>query len=213
MKKLILLFFLFSTLKTFAQSIISMDSSGYKLQQFYLSLDVEHLWIAEHHINWENGEPDRPQATQGVKTHCSAFVSAACKRLNIYILRPPQHGQILLADAQFDWLKSSEARNAGWQAITADDAYNIYIQAQQFANKGYTVIAIWKNPLQKKPGHTALIMPKEIATEKIKESGPVIIMAGTHNFNYISLANGFKHHIHQWPEKEILFYYNTRKSF
>ena len=211
MKKILALLILIASSNAFAQSIINIDSAGLKLQKFYLSMNVENLWIAGHHINWQTGEPDKPEASQGIKTHCSAFVAAACNNLNIYILRPPQHGQVLLADAQFAWLQTIEARNAGWRRITGDDAYKTYIQAQQFANTGYIVIAVWNNPLKNKPGHIALVMPKEISVDKINESGPVVIMAGTHNYNYISLANGFKHHINEWPEKEILFYYNTQK--
>jgi hypothetical protein len=212
MNKLIALFFLAVSLNVAAQTTISVDSAGLKLQQFYLSMNAENLWIAGHHINWQTGEADKPGSQQGIKTHCSAFVAAACRQLNIYILRPPQHGQVLLADAQYKWLQSEAARNDGWQPITGNDAYSIYIKAQQLANTGYVVTATWNNPLQNKPGHIALVMPKEITPGKIKESGPVVIMAGTHNYNYISLANGFKHHIKQWPEREILFYYNTHKT-
>jgi len=35
----------------------------------------------------------------GKHPHCNAFVAAAAKRLNIYILRPADHAQILLTNA------------------------------------------------------------------------------------------------------------------
>ena len=187
--------------------VIPLSEGGQRLQQFYLSLDVEHLWIAGQHINWETGVADNPDATSGIHTHCSAFVAAACKRLNIYILRPPEHKQILLANAQYDWLTTKEAADAGWKPIMGN---NIYEAAQSLANRGTVVMAICKNEDEKKPGHAALIMPDQIALEKIAESGPVLIMASTHNFNKISLRNGFKSHVTMWPEHVISFYYNAK---
>jgi hypothetical protein len=43
--------------------------------------------------------------------------------------------------------------------------------------------------------------------------GPMVIMAGTHNFNYISLKSGFGSRISAWPENEILFFFNTANPF
>ena len=183
-----------------------IDEKGFHLKQFYLSQNIENLWIAGHHIDWETGEPDNPNAEKSIHTHCSAFVAAACKKLNIYILRPPAHGQQLLANAQSDWLETGEARDDGWKPIRGE---KIYTDAQSFANRGYVVLAIYKNPDQKVPGHAALVMPDERSAEKLEESGPLLIMAGKHNFNRISLKAGFKSHIFSWPEHEILFYYNS----
>ena len=85
---------------------------GVKLGQFIDALHIEQLWQAHAHVNWETGEPDRPAAATGSEnaTHCSAFTAAAGKRLNIYLLRPPEHGQALLATAQGQWLRSPEGR-------------------------------------------------------------------------------------------------------
>lgn len=185
---------------------LPVDKQGRLLEKFYRSLDVEHLWIAGSHINWETGVADRPDATSGNHTHCSAFVASACEKLGIYILRPPEHGQALLANAQYDWLQTEEARRNGWSMITNNNRIYLYNQVQKLANAGKLVIAIIKNPDDSKPGHAALIMPKEIDEDKLTESGPVLIMAGTHNFNFISLKNGFKSHIADWPENEIMFY-------
>jgi hypothetical protein len=184
---------------------IPLEEGGRRLRDFYLSLDVENLWIAGQHINWETGMADRPDVTSGNHTHCSAFVAAACKKLNIYILRPPEHKQVLLANAQFEWLKGSDALSEGWRLVTGADPYEA---AQRLANKGMVVVAICQNPDPAKPGHAALVMPAALTTEKMEESGPVCIMAGTHNFNKISLRNGFRSHLTGWPERSILFYYN-----
>jgi len=191
--------------------LLTVDKKGRSLEKFYLSLDVEHLWIAGTHINWETGVADKPDATSGNHTHCSAFVASACERLGIYILRPPEHGQILLANAQYDWLQTNEARKNGWAPIANSNRISVYTEVQKLANTGRLVIAIIKSPDDSKPGHAALIMPKEIDEDKLMESGPVLIMAGTHNFNFISLKNGFRSHVVDWPENEILFYVNNKE--
>ena len=117
MKKIKITFlFLILLTSSFCQSI-KVDSFGLKLRQFYLNENVENRWLAGQHINWETGEPDNPNATKGIKTHCSAFVASVCKQLNIYILRPPEHKTELLANAQFDWLFSEEAYKIGWRQL------------------------------------------------------------------------------------------------
>ena len=82
-------------------------------------MNVESLWIAGQHINWETGKPDRGGDYEGPgnHTHCSAFSAAAAKRLGIYLLRPPEHGQLLLANAQSKWLESAAAEKEGWHRV------------------------------------------------------------------------------------------------
>jgi hypothetical protein len=203
----VILFIVFSQI-CLAQDTLKPDSNGIKLEKFYLSLNIERLWIGGHHINWETGEADDSNATHDTKTHCSAFAAAACERLSIYILRPPAHKQGLLANAQFDWLKSDEAYKDGWRPITNPDEYAIYNSAQTYADKGFVVVAVIRNPDIHKPGHIALIMPGERTKEKIKQEGPEVIQAGKHNYVGASLMDGFKSHITEWPEKSIAFYYN-----
>lgn len=204
MKFRLLIICLLITSAGYSQELIKINIDGQKLKDYYLSLDVEHLWIAEHHINWETGSPDMPEATKGIKTHCSAFVAAACKKLNIYILRPPQHGQVLLSNAQSEWLNSSEAQQAGWQKLIDNDT--LYVSTQRLANQGKIVVAICKNPDHSKPGHVALVMPCDRSTAILQQEGPQMIMAGTHNFNYIALIKAFKSHITSWPSHEIEFF-------
>ena len=100
MRRLILFFLSASLSVASGQSLVKMDSAGVKLQGFYLSMNVENLWISGQHVNWKTGEADKPDATAGIHTHCSAFVAAACDRKGVYILRPPKHGQVLLTNAQ-----------------------------------------------------------------------------------------------------------------
>ncbi|MDP4148583.1 MAG: hypothetical protein Q8927_07185 [Bacteroidota bacterium] len=205
MKNLFFLLLLAATAPAIGQHKLSIDDKGRALKDFYRGMQVETLWLSGQHVDWESGEPDRPGAEQDIHTHCSAFVASACKRLNTYILRPPEHKTLLLANAQFDWLASPEARNNGWAPI---GGANIYEEAQRLANQGFIVVATYKNPDAKVPGHIALVTPHALTPEKIAESGPMLTMAGTHNWNLISLKAGFKSHIAEWPEHAILFYYN-----
>lgn len=186
-----------------ADKIISIRAGGQVLQDFYLSLEVESHWPAGHHVNWETGEPDMPESQHGNKTHCSAFAAAACKKMGIYLLCPPEHGQVLLANAQFDWLQTAAALKAGWKSVIGDDRYK---QVQMMANEGKIVVAVCKNSDPSEPGHAALVMPKERSLRLLADEGPEVIMAGTHNHNFISLKNGFHNHIPDWPETEVRFY-------
>jgi len=84
---------------------ISPDSR--QLLAFLDSLQVEQHWPAGWHVNWRTGEP--VHQTEKPTSYCSAFAAAAAHRLGIYLLRPPEHPQVLLANAQFDWLQSQGA--------------------------------------------------------------------------------------------------------
>lgn len=193
-------------MSTQAQRLLRVDQKGNNLKTFYLSLKVESLWLAGSHIDWQTGVPDKPEATTSTHTHCSAFVAAACKKVNMYVLRPPDHKQLLLANAQYTWLAGQDAADAGWRLISRGNRYD---SAQSMANRGMVVIAICKNLDDKKPGHAALIMPAEMTSNELVEKGPEVIMAGTHNHNAVSLKAGFKSHLTEWPEHEVLFYYNA----
>jgi hypothetical protein len=202
---IVLLIILFSCY-TYAQENLKIDSNGLKLQNYYLSLNVEHLWLSGWRIIWETGERD-PLNILG-KTHCSAFAAASCTRLNIYILRPPDHSETLLANAQFDWLETTEAKDNGWHQINYPDPYKIYSTAQDMANKGYIVAISCKNPDPTESGHIALVMPGEISNTGLMIDGPLVIMAGTNNYNSTPMKNGFSKHIISWPETSFVFYYN-----
>jgi hypothetical protein len=93
--------------------------AGHRLAEMLDSMNVESLWLAHEHVNWETGEADRGGNYEGPgkHTHCSAFAAAAAKKMGIYILRPPDHGQVLLANAQAEWLHSQEAVDQGWRKV------------------------------------------------------------------------------------------------
>ncbi len=191
--------------KTRQTTVVSdINKAGEALRRLYLSMNVENLWIAGHHINWETGQPDQPGAVQGTATHCSAFVAAACKYAGIYILRPPEHKQILLANAQYTWLTAQTGSDHGWSPVTVTD--HTYLEVQNLANTGNVVVAVYKNSNPHKPGHIALVMPATVTLQMLADQGPVVIMAGTHNHAYISLRKGFKSHITDWPSSDVQFF-------
>lgn len=146
-KSLLLTMFLIAGL-LYAQDSLHVSPCGQKLKSFYLNMDVLHKWLSGQHIDWQTGVPDDPDAVSGIRTHCSAFVAAACERLGIYILRPPEHRQELLANAQYSWLNSKDAGSAGWHLIE----HNVLYEAQKMADQGYIVVACAQNPDRHKPG-------------------------------------------------------------
>ncbi|WP_342359897.1 hypothetical protein [Terrarubrum flagellatum] len=163
-------------------------------------MGVEQRWIAGQHIEWETGLPDgRPLSNRGRHTHCSAFVASAAKQLGVYILRPPEHGQTLLANAQFEWLAEEGAPN-GWRPV-ADAA-----MAQQLANRGMLVVAAYHNHYDDKPGHIAIVRPSEKSAAQIAVEGPDIIQAGTRNYSRVSLREGFSGHRSAWGRNEVAYF-------
>jgi hypothetical protein len=83
------------------------------------------------HIVWETGLPDgKPEKSAGKRTHCSAS-SRRRQRSSASYSASAGHGQILLANAQYDWLSEQAAR--GLTEIQGAE------QAQESANRGYLV--------------------------------------------------------------------------
>jgi hypothetical protein len=177
-----------------------LSEAGKKLSQKLDSFEVEKHWPAGQHINWETGDPTGvPETTEGKHTHCSAFVASAAKRLGVYILRPPEHGQQLLANAQSEWLLS-EGPSFGWRHLKTD------MEAQSAANEGFLVVASYHNHHDDKPGHIAIIRPSSKGSEAIAAEGPDMIQAGEHNYNVVAAKKGFAGHPAAWRENEIEYY-------
>ena len=209
MKKFLLVVCLALATVEYAQTGLVISAEGNKLKEFYLNEHVEKLWLARQHVNWETGQPDDPNATKGIKTHCSAFVASVCKQQGVFIIHPPHKGS--LANAQYDWLFSDEGYAKGWRQIKN----NVFETAQQFANKGMVVVAVYKNINAAKPGHIALVMPTEKTIEELNKEGTTMIQAGRINGNSISFRQGFEHHITSWDAalNEVAFFYNEGSIF
>src|SRR4051812_34313808 len=115
-----------------------ISTEGRRLSAFLDSMDVEHLWEPTKSVAWKTGKPlDKQGEPRRSNTHCSAFVAAACLRLDVYILRPPDHATTLLANAQADWLPTQGAAH-GWRPVKTA------LEAQRLANAGQVVVAAFK---------------------------------------------------------------------
>jgi hypothetical protein len=172
-------------------------------QQIFREIDamgVETKWIAGQHIYWESGLPTGvPETSPGKHTHCSAFVASAAKQLGVYILRPPEHGQKLLANAQNEWLAEEGAAH-GWQKLADAKA------AQAAANRGMLVVASYHNHHDDKPGHIVIVRPGTKTPEQIAAEGPDVIQAGALNATSISIKTAFAGHPAAWRDNEIEYY-------
>ena len=169
--------------------------AGHRLAESLDSMRVESLWLANEHINWETGEPDRGGNYEGPgkHTHCSAFAASAAKKLGIYLLRPPEHGQLLLANAQAEWLRSPEARDKGWQRVGSAR------EAQGEANRGNLVVVVFENSDKQVPGHVAIVRPSDKSSRALERDGPQIIQAGQHNHTSTVVRVGFRNHPGAFP--------------
>ena len=99
-------------------------AGGPRLADFLDGLPILTRWMPGHRIVWQTGQQDGPDLPQPERhTHCSAFAAAVALYLDIYLLRPPHHGQVQLANAQTDWLSGNgsfpgpTAASADWTAL------------------------------------------------------------------------------------------------
>jgi hypothetical protein len=193
----------FVVLVVFAGAARPADTITPQAQALMKVLDamgVESKWIAGEHVYWETGLPTGvPETSPGKHTHCSAFVAAAAKNLGVYILRPPEHGQKLLANAQNEWL-AEEGAARGWVKLANAG------EAQAAANRGLLVVASYHNHHDDRPGHIAIVRPGNKTTEQIAAEGPDVIQAGSANKTSISIRDGFAGHPAAWRDHELVYY-------
>jgi glutamine amidotransferase-like uncharacterized protein len=164
------------------------------------AMEVDKLWLPGAIVDWKTGLPTG-QAIKDAKnkhTHCSQFVAAATERLGVYVLRPPEHGVVLLANAQFSWLASDAGKKAGWVAMKDGAA------AQAAANDGRLVLASLKNPDPTKSGHIAIVRPGNKDADLLTKDGPDIMQAGGTNALRTTLRKGFGNHKKEYDQ--IAFY-------
>ena len=178
--------------------------AGERLAATLDSMDVERKWLAHEHVNWQTGEPDRGGENEGpgTHTHCSAFAAAAAAKFDVYLLRPPQHGQVLLANAQADWLASEAGSQAGWRKVSGA------LEAQRLANQGKLVLVLYQNPDRHVPGHIAVVRPSIKSAKALEENGPEITQAGEHNHAKTNVRLGFENHPRAWPDGVVYYIHN-----
>lgn len=171
-----------------------------RLNQALDEMRVEEHWPAGVIVDWRTGDPTgKPVSDNGRHTHCSQFAAAACERLGIYLLRPPEQSPVLLANAQYDWLEG-KGKEKGWAPVKDGAA------AQELANAGQLVVAVYKNRDPKKSGHIAIVRPGNKSPEEIAAEGPDVIQAGGRNYNRTSLKKGFGSHPAAFRDGAIRFH-------
>lgn len=158
--------------------------------------NIRRLWANGRHIDCNTGMPDRPLAYVGPNksTHCSCFAAAMAKRLGIYLLRPPEHPQQLLANAQVTWLNGAEARQMGWIRVSRRDV------AQRMANQGAFVMAAVQNANPRRPGHVTIVRPEMLTRAQMAEGGLMLAHSGFQNKLRVNEKTAFVRHPGAWPD-------------
>ena len=180
-----------------------VTAAGQRLARRLAAFGVETRWIAGQRVDWETGEPNgRPTRAGSKHTHCSAFVASAAKQMGIYILRPPQHSPVLLANAQVDWL-ASEGAAAGWQRLDGP------VSAQQRANLGDLVVVGYRSRFDNHPGHIAIVYPAAKSEAGILAEGPQVSQAGRVNATSIAMKEGFAGHSPAWGRQQAVYFVHS----
>lgn len=199
-----------------------MATGGAELTTFLDALDVESLWIAGHHVDWATGESDTPNPDGSeAKSHCSAFLAALADRLGIYVLRPPDYPQELLANRQVHWLSGEPFKHApdnaaalGWRSLGTSGGDGALSQAAAEAQTGHLVVAGFAEPPgstgDQAPGHVCVVRPQ--APDSVGSDGPLMISAGEQNWRKAHMAHVFENHSGAWPDAISLFVHDTRFS-
>jgi rhodanese-related sulfurtransferase len=195
---------LLSASLAWAQPIIS--PAGQTVTQVLDGMDVTHHWVAGHDVvDWRTGDPIRPAASPKKHTHCSQFVAAAAERLGVYLLRPPDHSPVLLANAQREWLDSQAGRDGGWQPVRGE---SVWLEARRLANEGNLVVAAYRNGDPAKAGHIAILRPSSWSDQQVLENGPELIQAGRTNYTSTNLRQAFANHPAAYENNQIGFFYH-----
>jgi len=182
-----------------AEPELEPTAAGRELARRLQEMDVERHWLpGRERVDWQTGD-GTGQLAKKRKTWCSSFVAAACQRLGIYILRPPEHEQTYLSNAQQEWLLGP-GREQGWERL-ADGR-----EAQMLANQGHLVVASWRAPEARKAGHIAIVLPGPRTFEQLEKDGPLMINVGSRNYTSTTLRKAFAAHPGAWERKEILFF-------
>jgi len=176
--------------------------------------NVETLWPAGFHVDWRSGAPEGPRlSTPGAHTHCSAFAAAVAERLGIYLLRPPDHAQDWLANAQERWLNGPDA--AGWRRLGRLADPGASLRAVALANQGKLVVAVYFQPPRETPqgpkersGHIAIVRPSDKSPALIDSEGPDVIQAGTVNYRQVALREGFAGHKEGLASGDIEYFWH-----
>jgi hypothetical protein len=187
-----------------ARDPVPLHPEGRRLRALIDTLDVENRWLAGQKINWRTGRAGGAPGERNPRTHCSAFVAAVCRRLDVPMLEPPP--RMYLSNRQHDWLRG-RGQALGWRQVGA-------VRAQELANQGYLVVASWKNREKDRyhrgAGHIAVVRPQLEDIARIQNRGPQITQAGRRNYRTTSVAVGFRGRA--WAKRQVLYFAYLRAN-
>ena len=200
----------------------AISPAGERLGRLLDRTNVEALWQAGFPIDWRTGETIGPRnPAPGGHTHCSAFAAAVADQMGIYLLRPSEHGQQWLANAQEEWLngigheRAMRARDAGWLRIGTLSTEGVSERAIARANAGHLVVAVYFQPPvdgKTRAGHIAIVRPSEKPESLVRAEGPDVIQAGAHNHRLVALKDGFADHKAGWRNGTIEYFRNRKAA-
>ena len=191
-----------------------VPAGGPRLAEFLDGLPIVQRWRAGHPVVWQTGQQDGPeQESLAHHTHCSAFAAAVGLWLDVYLLRPPHHGQIQLANAQTSWLDGDTsfggpaAEAAGWTKLGVSFGPGVLAASVRAANEGRLVLACYAAS-PPTPGHVAIVRPDD-GDASVSSAGPTVMMAGVENFERVAMRDAFANHPGAWPGNIALFVHDT----
>ena len=194
-------------------------ASGPRLLEFLDGLPVTTRWLSGHHVVWQTGQQNVLQGGgPAAETHCSAFVAAVALMLDIYLLRPPNHGQEFLADAQADWLNGTgdapgpTAKGTGWIVLGTADIVAAKAAAAERAGRGQLVLAIYHAPPdpgtgQPVSGHVCIVLTQQPPQDD--QSTLNVMSVGEHNWPKVEIETAFRDHPLAWPSRVHFYAHGT----
>ena len=88
-----------------------------KLEKVLNSMDLSTKWLPGYNVDCLTGERVKEKSTTVSSSHCSCFVFAVCKKMNIKMIGTPDYKQYHLSTNQMKWLKTDDAKKSGWNEI------------------------------------------------------------------------------------------------
>lgn len=179
-----------------------------KLEKVLNSMDLSTKWLPGYNVDCLTGERVKEKSTTVSSSHCSCFVFAICKKMNIKMIGTPDYKQYHLSTNQMKWLKTDDAKKSGWNEINGT-LNEKYLTSQKKANNGYLVIAGVEQDNEIR-GHVAIVRPSNKMDFYIKNEGPQVISSSTINTVSSSLKDDFLYYQKDMKdfENRTKFYYN-----
>lgn len=179
-----------------------------KLEKVLNSMDLSTKWLPGYNVDCLTGERVKEKSTTVSSSHCSCFVFAVCKKMNIKMIGTPDYKQYHLSTNQMKWLKTDDAKKSGWNEINGT-LNEKYLTSQKKANNGYLVIAGVEQDNEIR-GHVAIVRPSNKIDFYIKNEGPQVISSSTINTVSSSLKDDFLYYQKDMKdfENRTKFYYN-----